>query len=81
MENSGRSSVRLRSIAPPCWPRDVVARHQEADRADPEVQSDREVRSGSEAQARAGQGLGEDPEAQVAPGDRGSRLASVRPAG
>ena len=57
MANSDRKSVRLRLIAPRCWPRGVEAHHREAapvDRAvcpegqgDPEGRVDRAVRSDS----------------------------------
>ena len=75
MENSGRSSVRRRSIAPQCWPRDVAARHPEAD---PEGQVDLEARSGSDQAAPVGRALGEDREAQVVRADRASGQAIDR---
>ena len=76
MEDWGRSSVRRRSIAPPCSPRDVEARPPEADPEDRAV--DLEVRSGSDPAAPVGRALGEDPEAQAVRVDRVSGPAIGR---
>ena len=79
MANSDRKSVRLRLIAPRCWPHGVEARHPEAVPAGraacPEAQGDPEGRVDQEVRSDSGQADPAELAAQVvlvAPEDRAS---------